>query len=272
MGFRSPHHDNFSAPGRSEPFASLSLPNSDCERIANNLSHSTEIEAKFYMPEEVTKKVIKGLPFTMIEQHYFPRDAVNGLLRDFQVADQVPDVADFSSARIRRARAPSGEVSYAIEFKGKKAAFKGSRIFRREFGILIPKSMYSQLLSSATAGTLRKRRHDVAGEIKHEGVTYRTTAQIDVVLAAGKNLKDVKVHFSTVDIELPRVEFVTSLRAGKHSWQFLHKCFDITFGDSEAARELSTRRIARHGFDTTRLKALKNLQEEAQRTKKTKER
>jgi len=268
MGLRSPHHDNSSAPGRGQPLASLSLPNSDCERIANNLSHSTEIEAKFYMPEEVTKKVIKGLPYTTIEQHYFPRDAVNGLLRDFQVADQVPDVADFSSARIRRARAPSGEVSYAIEFKGKKAAFEGSRIFRREFGIFISKGMYSQLLSRATAGTLRKHRHDVAGEIKHEGICYRTTAQVDVVLAAGKNIRAVKVHFSTVDIELPRVEFATSLRAGKHSWQFLHKCLDISCGDSEAARELSTRRIAKHGFDATRLKALKTLEEDVQRGKR----
>lgn len=268
MGFTSPHHDNSRTPGRSKPRECLSLPPHDRKEVANNPSHSTEIEAKFYMPADVTKKVIKGIPFTMIEQHYFPREAVDDLLRDFQVAEQVPDVSDFSSARIRRARAPSGEVSYAIEFKGKKAAFEGSRIFRREFGISISKGMYSQLLSSATAGTLRKHRHDVAGEIKHEGIGYRTTAQVDVVLAAGKNIRAVKVHFSTVDIELPRVEFATSLRAGKHSWQFLHKCLDISCGDSEAARELSTRRIAKHGFDATRLKALKTLEEDVQRGKR----
>lgn len=272
MGLRSPHHDNSHAPGRNEPIIFPSLPLHDRKEIVNNPSHSTEIEAKFYVPADVTKKVIKGLPFTVIEQHYFPRKTVKDLLRDFQVAEHVPDVRDFSSARIRRARAPSGEVSYAIEFKGKKAAFEGSRIVRREFGISIPKGVYSRLLSSATAGTLRKRRHDIDGEIQHNGTKYRTTAQVDVVLAAGKNLKDVKVHFSTVDIELPRVEFVTSLRAGKHSWQFLHKCFDITFGDSEAARELSTRRIAKHGFDTMRLKALKILEEEAQRAMKTRDR
>jgi hypothetical protein len=267
MGFRSSHHDNSRAPGRNEPIKFPSLPHHDREEVANNPSHSTEIEAKFYIPADVAKKVIKGLPFTMIEQHYFPREAVEELLRDFQVAEQVPDVGDFSSARIRRARAPSGEVSYAIEFKGKKATFEGSRIVRREFGISIPRGVYSRLLSSATAGTLRKRRHDIDGEIHHSGTKYRTTAQIDLVLAAGKNLKDVKVHFSTVDIELPRVEFVTSLRAGKHSWQFLHKCLDITFGESDAARELSTRRIAKYGFDAARLKALKTLQEEARQTR-----
>jgi hypothetical protein len=177
-------------------------------------------------------------------------------------------VEEFSSARVRRARAPSGEISYAIEFKGKKSAFEGSRIYRREFGIVIPKDVYSELIPSATAGALRKRRYDIPGVIKHEGVKHRMNAQIDVVLAAGKKCNDVKVHFSTVDIELPHLEFATSLRAGRHSWQFLDDCVDITFSDVEAARELSTRRIAKNGFDSTRLKALKILNAEARRAKK----
>lgn len=258
MGSNSPQHDRRSD-DHDWSFPTASLPKIDRKAILRCPSHSTEIEAKFFTPPDVTKRVTKGLSFNLIEQRYFPRDMIPELLREFRVADMVPGVEDFSSARIRRARTPSGEVSYAIEFKGKKASFEGSRIFRREFGISLPHDVYSQLLPNATAGAIRKHRFEIEGYIKHHGENSPATAQVDVVTHAGVFLEKVKVDFCTVDIELPSVDFITSLRAGKHSWKFLDACLDITFNESDATRALSTRKVAKNGFDDERVKALKTL-------------
>lgn len=267
MESNSPHHNRRSG-DHDWSLPTASLPKINRKEILNCPSHSTEIEAKFLVPAHVSKQVTKGLSFTLIEQRYFPRTMTSELLREFQVAQMVPGIEDFSSARIRRAKTPSGENSYAIEFKGKKASFEGSRIFRREFGITLPHDVYSQLLSNATGGAIRKHRFDIDGNIEHGGKSSPATAQVDVVTHAGVFLDKVKVDFCTVDIELPLVEFITSLRAGKHSWRFLDSCLDITFNESDATRALSTRKVAKNGFDDERQKALKTLEKQLKKAPK----
>ena len=111
-------------------------------------------------------------------------------------------------------------------------------------------------------GAIRKHRYEIDGSVQHRGKSFPVTAQVDVVTHAGVFLDKVKVDFCTVDIELPKVEFITSLRAGKHSWRFLDKCLDITFNESDASRALSTRKVAKNGFDDERQKALKTLEKQ----------
>lgn len=260
MGLDSSHNSSRKTSSPACSLSTMSGPRVDRSQMARCPSHSTEIEAKFFMPCDIATSLTENLQFSRIEQHYFPRRLVARLIHEFAVAEHVPEVEAFSSARIRRTRLPSGETTFHLEFKGKKEDFQGSLISRREFGLPLSENLHRRLKELADSGSIKKRRYDIEGHIQHRGTNVPALAQIDIVVAAGTPLRKIGVDFTTVDIELPRVELLRPLQAGRHSFSFLQACVDVSFDGSERERNLTTRQIAKDGFARAQQKALSRLE------------
>lgn len=231
-----------------------------------------EIEAKFFIPQDVVRKLIKGRPFSQIEQRYFRSSDITPLLRALVRGKRLCDGAvgavasseiqspeHFSSARIRRTRHPGARPEYQIEFKGSKEGEPTARISRREISFSITSAEYKALKEVATAGAVRKRRYSIPGTIQVNNKAIPVTAQVDCLLAAGKKLSRVEAQFDTVDIELHDTSHIHALRAGKHSFEFLQRCIELSALDKELIKPLTTRRIAKAGLEDNALKALKKL-------------
>ena len=233
-----------------------------------------EIEAKFFIPKEVAQKLVKGLRFTQIEQHYFRGGDITSLLEVFvhskrpsqtpyptrPETKKISMTDEFSSARIRRTRAAKESPSYSIEFKGSKEGEANLRISRREISYPITSAEYKSLKDEATAGAIRKRRYAIPGTITVNGQVIQVTAQVDRLQAAGRKLHKVEAEFDTVDIELHDTAHIHALRAGHHSFQFLENCIEISALDRKICKPLTTRRLAKHGLREDALKAVKTLE------------
>lgn len=258
----------------------ISGPSIDRGSTKADLTQGFEIEAKFFLPRALAKKITGAMPFTQIEQRYFKRNFVRPLLerflgetngsstdRDLAINREIPLIerSDFSIARIRRTRYPGKQPTYFIEFKGAKTGDKGTRISRREISLPISAKHYKALKEEATAGTIRKRRYAVSGTITIAGVAIPAVAQIDSLQAAGKKLHKVTTKFDTIDIELGDPSHIHALRAGHHSFRFLSSCIELSSYNEKLGKPLTTRRIAKNGLQQDGLKAIKKLEEHADR-------
>lgn len=255
----------------SEPFSSgcsglnvneLTSPPRD-ER-PRKVSESTEIEVKFFAPEHVVKSIIRTTPSIKLEQHYFPKNVVQQLKDEFALHALVDDSSAFTVARIRRTEPSSGNTEYQVEFKGPKDG-----ICRREFGIDISKDVYRSLIKLATAGSVEKRRFHVNGHIEYQGRRFQTVAEVDVIRKAGRPASPVPVLLGTIDIEISSADatkalaVVTALRQGRHSFDFLRECVELMSDERDLGRALTTRRLAKHGFDAERRAAVAELKSAA---------
>lgn len=252
----------------------VSGPSIDRSSARKELTQGREIEAKFFMPRAMAQKLTSGLPFTQIEQHYFKRTLVKSLVEMFLSNKGDPsnptalppnESGEFSIARIRSTREPGQDATYFIEFKGSKEGVAGFRISRREVSEPISFRQYKALREDATAGSLRKRRYAIAGTITVNGTQIPALAQIDSLQAAGKELHKTSTTFDTVDVELQDTSHIAELRAGHHSFEFLHCCIELSAHNEAFAKTLTTRRIAKKGLHTDAVKAIKRLEAEAQR-------
>ena len=246
--------------------------------VERALALTTEIEAKFFMPQAVAQGLTADLPFLQIEQRYFPPEKVTPLLERFfinqplTVNDQelyLPaevvrrELANISIARIRSVSEPGGEPAYFIEFKGPKVGAEGSRISRPELSKPITSKHYNTLAERATAGTVRKRRYELHGSITVEKSSVPRKAQIDYLEAAGKNGQTVNGDLYTVDIELLDPAHLSALRAGEHTFDFLGECIELDSHNDEIAKILTTRRLARNGLSLEAMHAIKVLEKRA---------
>jgi hypothetical protein len=256
----------------------VSGPRVDRATAKADLTQGLEIEAKFFLPRELARKVTRSIPFAQIEQRYFKRNLVRPLLERFlneekrnatddrnsmRIGTPPGEREDFSIARIRRTRYPKQEPTYFIEFKGAKEGDSGFRISRRELSLPISSKQYKALKEEATAGTLRKRRYSISGTLTVNGETIPAVAQVDCLQAAGKKLHKVAGKFDTVDIELNDPRHIHALRAGHHSFAFLQKCVELSAHDEKLGKSLTTRRLAKNGLHSDALKAIKKLEAEA---------
>lgn len=261
---------------------SLNVPGPSVDRAAAKaeLTPGLEIEAKFFLPRAAAEVLTRALPFAQIEQRYFKRNLVRPLIERFlketrrtssdggvSMRSDTADVdpANFSIARIRRTRFPKQQPTYCIEFKGAKEGDMGFRISRREVSLPISAKQYKALKEEATAGTLRKRRYSISGTITVNGESIPTVAQVDCLQAAGKKLRKVDTKFDTVDIELSDVAHIHALRRGHHSFHFLSSCVELSSRHETLGKPLTTRRLAKDGLHPEALKAIKQLEAEAQK-------
>jgi hypothetical protein len=272
MSLESPHTSKHST--TREPSLDIEGPGIDRNAEQNRLSEGREIEAKFFIPPHVARKLIRGCPFSQIEQHYFKERDVAPLLRALLQGEPISEASprpvvsqpevfapeEFSSARIRRTRLPGEGPIYHLEFKGSKVEEANVRISRREVSYTITSAEYKSLKVMATAGAIRKRRYSIAGTIHVNKEVLDVTAQIDCLQAAGKKLSQVVANFDTVDIEICNVAHIHALRSGHHSFPFLKDCVEISALDRKLFKPLATRRIAKAGLEEDALKALKKLE------------
>lgn len=215
---------------------------------------STEIEVKYFILPTLAREITRGREYSRIEQHYFPRKMVGELVTSFDLHQRVEASEDFSSARIRKVAHPSGPSTYYLEFKGTKESIDGAKISRREFGIEIPKALFSQLKEHAVAGSLIKRRYEVRGHFLLGG-SSPLVAQIDLVEEAGQPLRKLPREFCTVDVEVTDAHHAKLLRANRHSLEFLKDCVEL----ADTGKMLSTRRLAKRGFDEEQRATLKGI-------------
>lgn len=231
---------------------------------ARNVSESTEIEVKFFAPEHVIKSITRGTPAIKLEQHYFPKEVVRKLKEELTLHALVDSSDEFTVARIRRTLLPCGKVDHQIEFKGPKDG-----ICRREFGIDISRDVYRGLLKLATAGSVEKRRFQVQGHIEYHGQRLETVAEVDVIRKAGRPASPLPVLLGTIDVEISSVDstragaVIAALRKGKHSFDFLRECVELMNDDRDLGRALTTRKLAKHGFDSERRAAVEELKSAA---------
>jgi len=242
----------------------LNLPGPQIDRSAakQELNPEIEIEAKFFLPRTLAKKLTSSARFMQIEQRYFKRELIKSLLEEFIVPNRSGpiDLSGLSIARIRRTREPGQEAKYFIEFKGEKGGSNTARISRREISEPITAKDYKALKERATAGILRKRRYSIPGTITIDGRSIAAVAQIDCLQAAGKKLHKVKTKFDTVDIELQDPAHIDALRSGHHSFSFLARSIELSANNGRLAKVLTTRRIAKNGLDPDAVKAIKKLE------------
>ena len=219
-----------------------------------DISQSTEIELKFFIPDRLLRPLIRGREHFQLEQHYFPKEVTAVLKREFSLPLLVEDSAEFKVARVRQTKLPNGGVHHLLEFKGPK-----HDISRREFGVSIHKATYRRLLEDATAGSVIKNRFEIPGTITHKGRDIISVAQIDVVMRAGAPPTPLRETLATVDIELASRDLAESLLAGDHSFDFLRGCVPL-FGERvESGKEIATRKLAKRGLDGDAREALKEL-------------
>ena len=220
-----------------------------------DISQSTEIELKFFAPANLLENLIHGKDFDILEQHYFSREEVKRLRLEYSLHEHLEHSHEFTVARVRQTKTHAGERSYLIEFKGRK-----EDICRREYGIALSRKEYRELLERASAGSVEKRRFEIEGHIEHNGSHVKAVAQVDVLLKAGRPPATLTTSLITVDVELSSVELAEALRRGKHSFRFLERCLDISTDGTDAAKSLTTRKLAKYGFDKERRDALRKLE------------
>lgn len=242
----------------------ISGPSIDRSNILRTPEVTREIEAKYFIPNEVLSPVIKGRSYIQIEQRYFPSDRVRAIVEEFKTELNISDPEAFSSARIRRSRSPHGALIFHLESKGKKQGKDDVRISRREATATISAATYKKLKDEATAGTLRKRRYTIHGAIETEHGKIPVIAHVDVLQAAGKKIRKLKNAPSTVDIELTSAAHIRHLRAGRHSFSFLAKCIELTARAPSEQKILATRLLAKQGIGEEQSRLLKKLAREAQ--------
>jgi len=245
----------------------ISGPSIDRSRARLELDPNREIEAKYFIPSDILKRLVKGRDFAQIEQRYFPSDRVRAIVEEFRDILKIADPEVFTSARIRRVRVPNGAITFYIESKGRKEGSDGSRISRREASATIEPETYKRLKERATAGILRKRRYTVSGAISTAHGVLPIAAQVDVLQAAGRKIRNLNVKFATVDIELGHHEHIRDLRAGRHSFKFLDECVELTAKRAKEQKILATRQIAKTGLGEEQLKLLKQLEREAEKSR-----
>ena len=272
MSLESPHTSKHTT--IREPSLNIEGPAIDRNAEQNRLSEGREIEAKFFIPPHVARNLIRGRPFSQIEQRYFKERDIAPLLRALLQGGRISEASsrpvgiqpevfapeEFSSARIRRTRHPGESPIYHLEFKGSKVEEANVRISRREVSYTITSAEYKSLKEMATAGAIRKRRYSIPGIIQVDKEVMDVTAQIDCLQAAGKKLSKVEADFDTVDIELRNAAHIHALRSGHHSFPFLQDCVEISALDRKLFKPLATRRIAKAGLEDDAIKALKKLE------------
>lgn len=238
------------------PHLSLNRPGPAVDRPHNRVgvAESTETELKYFILPELAKEVTRNREYLRIEQHYFPRRAIHGLIDSFGVHNLVESAEAFSTARIRRVTHPSGDVTHLLEFKGAKEDVLGSRISRREFGIEIPERVFLALKGDATAGSLIKRRYHIQGRTTG-GTNYPLVLQVDILEEVGHPLRKLSKEFCTADIEVRDLRLIKTIRAGHHTLPFLSECVEL----SATNHILSNRRLAKRGFDEEQRNALSKI-------------
>lgn len=219
-----------------------------------DIAQSTEIELKFFIPDDILRPLIRGREHFQLQQHYFPKESVAQLKREFSLPLLVENSDEFKVARVRETRIPDGSIHYLLEFKGPKG-----EISRREFGISINRATYRTLLDRATAGTVQKKRYEIPGAIHHKGRDIISVAQVDVVLRAGIQAEPLTQTLATIDIELATHDLAEALLAGKHTFDFLRNCVPLFGEGADIGKNIATRKLAKRGLDGDAKEALKEL-------------
>ncbi len=136
-------------------------------------------------------------------QHYFPGHLVSDLLRQLELHKHFKDTDKITSARLRR-ETQGGGSSYSIEFKSPKTGGRLGKVSRIEIGIPLSSELYDRILRRCSAGMLEKLRYEVQGTVLDEraGCSLPLTAQVDVLVKAGRNGQRIAANFATIDIEL----------------------------------------------------------------------
>lgn len=220
-----------------------------------------ESEVRFLVPPSLLTEIVGRQKPSLITQSYLPERLIPSLIDRYQICDLVDYSQEFSIARIRATKASSGGASYELEFKAPKVVQGGRKLSR----LILPapislcKDEFEDLKRDATEGTIIKHRYTKQGLLGSGSSAVRCYAEIDEFIAGGVPLKRLSRPFVTLDIELPDDNFTSYLVSGEHSFDFLDRCVDMTWVNSEICSPLSNRKVARQGLGNKQMKALSTL-------------
>lgn len=137
---------------------------------------------------------------------------------------------------------------------------------RGELNIPIQRSDFESLVAAGERGRLVEERFPLAGTIHLGSVTTPITAEIDILLGAGRKLDIEAVlrknnvvlpPFVCVDVEVPTPEHRIALLEGNHSFDFLKDpstAIPVQIGDGSTKEQkrlrvlLSHKRLAKEGL------------------------
>lgn len=230
-----------------------------------------EEEAKYFVPLGVVTDYIDLNPksATNIRQDYFPPHTLERLI-PFALhhlgSELDPSDLDLSQARLR-SEVLKKEQQFWLHLKGPRLDWSSGR--RVELPFALDPLLYQALKLAATDGTLVKDRTHAVGQVFPERESpLSLRAEIDVLRAAGCNSGFKKIgdlSFVLIDVEGSE-KALNALRHGAHSFPFLGKhAIELSGAPDadevvrEAQRLLSSRRLARKGFDEKARAIVKKL-------------
>lgn len=226
---------------------------------------TSEIELRYFSLQKDLKSVFtsdKSSP-EMIVQHYFPNKLVP--LVSWFAFRSLGLVSKWNKTPITRARlrsvAGKDGTEYLLNVKGPKVDFT-----RLDLVLLIPKRAFESLLPYATDGSATKYRYQVQGKTSR-GVSI--CAHIDVPVAGGDGdrlpepglvrTKKGNVKFAITEIETQNIKAIAQIIEGDHTFPFLDKAIPLWLEQSSIRDPLRSRRLAKSGFGSDFIDAVKSL-------------
>lgn len=224
----------------------------------------TEIEPKFFFTHGDFK--IAGEDVCRISQFYFPDEVAELIaMLAIEIANMQRELnpKDFTRPRIRMTE-KSGSAEFALQIKGAKEGEKNARVICPELSIPIDRVLFERLLGHYRFGGLEKLRLPVTGYVVGAaGQLCPVKADVDQLLRVGpvehgrpRDDLQGKIDFLLADIELPNIEWLNPVRNRKHSFSFLESAVELTACKGSLRKALSSRRLARCGFDDRAMEAV----------------
>jgi len=167
----------------------------------------------------------------------------------------------FTHARLRKDEGE--ETTYHLQAKMRVPGII-DKLIKIELTMEIERGVYEREIVWADAGKIEKERTTVPGFIlEADKPRSLVTAQIDRVMACGIGRSYHRVaprdRFYTVDVEVSDPELIHRLRAGQHTFTFLHGAPELSAGDpaiDAVCKPIKGSYLAVNGFDDRSRQAL----------------
>lgn len=213
-------------------------------------SNLYECELKYLASLEALSETLDfdRLPALRLAQHYFsPKlmPLMTVLLADLSGGLNTPKGFRPSQARIRYTKNGKQE-NFELCCKG--PYLDARRTQRVELSVEISSALYHELELLSDHGMIEKIRYTVPGWLKHNRQEIPLCAEVDVPLKAGKQQKPFRcgaLEVAFVEVELPALNTVESLRRGQHTFTFLKSALEVNAQPAKLQRLISNRRLAR---------------------------
>lgn len=192
------------------------------------------------------------LPQLNIRQDYFPRSLVLsmatmiGAIEGRKIDSSV--IEHLSQARVRRVRSDKGE-KYYLEAKGPRAVNDGARL---EISVEIDYERYRNLRRFASDGRIDKVRYLFETKyLGRDGSFGILNAELDQLLRiAGRDVSNKRWNsFFTIDLEFANRAQLVAFSEDQPTVSTLLSAIELTNNRPHLRKALSTRRLARRGFD-----------------------